>query len=263
MSVGLVRMALVQVEVAETEPPADRVVRVADLVGAQAGLAEVVLLPELWHVGAFDLVKAREFAEPIDGPLVATMSAAAAAAQVWLHAGSYAELEPSTGNRYNTSLLFDPSGTLVATYRKQYLFGWQDGEPSVMTAGDQFVVVHTPLGMTGLATCYDLRFPEMFRGLVDAGATAFLLGSGWPTRRIEHWTVLARARAIENQAWMIACNTAGTHAETPMGGRSLVVDPLGVVVAEAGEAEQVLYVQIDPGAPADWRQKFPVLTDRR
>jgi predicted amidohydrolase len=189
------------------------------------------------------------------------MRAAAAAAGLWLHAGSFAE--SSGGHRYNTSVVIDPSGDVVATYRKQHLFGWEDGEPSVMTAGDTLVVLPTPLGATGLATCYDLRFPELYRRLVESGTETFLMASGWPMPRIEHWTVLARARAIENQAWVVACNTAGTHNGVLMGGRSLVVDPRGTVVAEAGDGEEILYADVDPAAAREWRLAFPALADRR
>ena len=189
------------------------------------------------------------------------MRDAARTADIWLHAGSFAEL--ARGLRHNTSVVIDPSGDVVATYRKQHLFGWEGGESSVMTAGDVLVVFPTPLGATGLATCYDLRFPELFRRLVDSGTETVLLTSGWPVARIDHWSVLARARAIENQTWFIACNTAGTHAGVEMGGRSVVVDPSGAVIAEAGAGEEILYADVDPAAVTELRRVFPVLTDRR
>jgi predicted amidohydrolase len=132
-----------------------------------------------------------------------------------------------------------------------------------MTAGDTLVVLPTDLGATGLATCYDLRFPELFRRLVDSGAETFLLASGWPSARIEHWSVLARARAIENQAWVVACNSAGTHAGVEMGGHSVVIDPRGTVVAEAGTGEVVLEADVDVELARTWRRSFPVLADRR
>jgi predicted amidohydrolase len=256
----MTRVALIQLEVSDDESPDDRVARVAEIV---AGLVDVELavLPELWHVGAFDLDAAREHAQPLDGDVVTAMVKAASAAGIWLHAGSFAELD--RGLRYNTSVMIDPGGDVVATYRKQHLFGWDGGEPSVMTAGDALVVLPTPLGATGLATCYDLRFPELFRRLLDSGTETFLMASGWPMPRIGHWTVLAQARAIENQAWMVACNTAGTHHGVQMGGRSIVVDPRGTVVAEAGIEEEILYVDIDPDVVTQWRRSFPVLTDRR
>jgi predicted amidohydrolase len=257
-----VRVALVQVDVADDEKPAARVERVADVVRQQRDEADLVVLPELWHVGAFALELAKAYAEPMDGAFVAAMRDAARESGLWLHAGSFAELDPATGNRYNTSLVLRPDGSTAAAYRKRHLFGWEDGEPSVMSSGDDLVVVETPLGPTGLATCYDLRFPELYRGLVDAGAVSFLMASGWPAVRVEHWSVLLRARAIEDQAWVVACNTAGTHNGVPMGGRSAVIDPLGVVVAEAGEGEQVLRAVVDPDAATSWRTKFPVLADR-
>jgi predicted amidohydrolase len=253
-------VALIQLEVSDDESPADRVQRAAGLVEG-LGDVDLAVLPELWHVGAFDLEAARAHAEPLDGPIMTRMRAAARAAGIWLHAGSFAEL--AQGNRYNTSVVIDPAGDVVATYRKQHLFGWEDGEPSVMTAGDSLVVLPTPLGATGLATCYDLRFPELFRRLVDSGTETFLLASGWPMPRIEHWSVLARARAIENQAWVVACNTAGTHGGVEMGGRSVVVDPRGAVVAEAGVGEEILVADVDPAAAREWRRSFPVLADRR
>jgi predicted amidohydrolase len=256
----MTRVALIQLDVNDSETIAERIERAGALV---EGLVDVDLavLPELWHVGAFDLESARAHAEPMDGPVVTRMRAAARTAGIWLHAGSFAEL--SGGNRYNTSVVIDPSGDVVATYRKQHLFGWEDGEPSVMTAGDTLVVLPTPLGATGLATCYDLRFPELYRRLVDSGTETFLMASGWPMPRIEHWSILARARAIENQAWVVACNTAGTHNGVLMGGRSVVVDPRGTVVAEAGDDEEILYAEVDPAAVREWRQAFPALTDRR
>ncbi|MBI1378003.1 MAG: carbon-nitrogen family hydrolase [Frankiales bacterium] len=256
----MTRVALVQLDSSDTEPVADRVERAAALVEGLSGV-ELAVLPELWTVGAFDLAAAREHAEPLDGPVVTRMREAARRAGIWLHAGSYPEL--AGDRRYNTSVVVDPDGDVVATYRKQHLFGWEDGEPSVMTAGDDLVVLPTPLGATGLATCYDLRFPELFRRLVDSGAETYLMASGWPTPRIEHWSVLTRARAIENQAWVVACNSAGRHAGVAMGGRSVVVDPRGEVVAEAGEAEEVLLADVDPDLAVQWRRSFPALTDRR
>jgi len=256
----MTRVALIQLDVNDSETVAERVERAGAIVESLVDV-DLAVLPELWHVGAFDLDAAREHAEPMDGLVVTRMRAAAAKAGIWLHTGSFAEL--AGGHRYNTSVVLDPSGDIMATYRKQHLFGWEDGEPSVMTAGDTLVVLPTPLGATGLATCYDLRFPELYRRLVDSGTETFLMASGWPMPRIEHWSVLLRARAIENQAWVVACNTAGTHHGVLMGGRSAVIDPRGTVVAEAGADEEILYADVDPAAVREWRLAFPVLADRR
>lgn len=256
-----VRVALVQMDVSSDEPVHERVTRTLALVDEVARDCDLLVLPELWHVGAFDIVAAREHAQPIDGPLVTALSGIARERGIWLHGGSLAEVDG--GEHFNTSVLFAPDGALAAAYRKIHLFGFDGGETTLMSGGDELFVVETPLGPTGLATCYDLRFPELFRALVEGGATAFLISSGWPTPRIEHWDVLTQARAIEDQAWVIACNEVGEQPGVTLGGHSSVIDPRGTVVARAGSSAEVLMVDIDPGAADQWRQDFPVLQDIR
>ena len=256
-----VSVALVQLASVEDEPPQDRLERALALSSRAASSAGFVILPELWLAGAFDVHGSGRLAQPLDGPLVQQFQELAARSQTWIHMGSIAERED--GLTFNTSVLIDARGRVADTYRKRHLFGFDGGELEVMTAGEELVVANTPMGPAGLATCYDLRFPEQFRSLVDLGATAFVLASGWPAERIEHWRVLLQARAIENQAWMIACNGVGTQCGTKLGGRSAVVDPLGNVIAEAGTEEEVLFAQIDPAAAGSWRDAFPALNDRR
>jgi predicted amidohydrolase len=199
------------------------------------------------------------------------MAAAARDAGVMLHAGSIVE-RPTSGEQgpegrglWNTSLVFSPAGELVATYRKIHRFGFGAGEPRLMDAGEEIVLVDLPggEGRAGLSTCYDLRFPELYRRQLDAGATAFVIPAAWPMARVRHWTLLAHARAVEDQCVVIACNTAGTHAGTEMGGHSQVVLPTGEALAMAGSQEQVLSVDVDLSVVADYRASFPVLADRR
>ena len=199
----MARVALLQVASNATEDPAARAERVVGMLADALPDCDIAVLPELWIPGAFDLGVARTVAAPLSSPLMDSIRTLAADAGAWVHAGSYVE-RVSDGATYNTAVLIGPAGDILATYRKRHLFGFETGERTLMSSGDDLVVIDTPLGRTGLATCYDLRFPEMFRGLVDAGADAFLLCSGWPTPRIEHWRVLARARAIENLSWLIA-----------------------------------------------------------
>ncbi|MEU5095960.1 carbon-nitrogen family hydrolase [Streptomyces sp. NPDC020996] len=254
------RASLLQIAVNEGESVESRRRRVSSLVREQAG-ADLVVLPELWTTGAFAYEDFGGEAEPLQGPTYEAMAKAASDAGVWLHAGSIPERDPD-GTLYNTSLVFTPSGDLAAAYRKIHRFGFDKGEAVLMGAGREPVTVRLPQTTAGLATCYDLRFPELFRALVDAGAEMLVIPAGWPERRRAHWTLLARARAVENQAFVLACGTAGTHAGVPQAGHSIVVDPWGEVLAEAGAGEEVLTVDLDPAKVAATRQQFPALKDR-
>ncbi|MFJ6705988.1 MULTISPECIES: carbon-nitrogen family hydrolase [unclassified Streptomyces] len=254
------RASLIQIDVNENESVEARRRRVAALVREQAG-ADLVVLPELWTTGAFAYEEFATEAEPLEGPTFEAMAKAASDAGVWLHAGSIPERDPE-GPLYNTALVFSPSGEPAAAYRKIHRFGFDKGEAVLMGAGQDLVTVRLPETTLGVATCYDLRFPELFRALVDAGAETMVVSAGWPERRRAHWTLLAKARAVENQAFVLACGTAGTHAGVPQAGHSIVVDPWGEVLAEAGAGEQVLTVDLDPARVAATREQFPALKDR-
>lgn len=282
------RIALVQVAYDDDEVLDARVERVSDLVRSLAsadvggmpsgrrtqeadGAPDLVVLPELWAPTGFDYRRWEDAAEPLDGPWVQAMSALAAETGVTLHAGSFVERLPEPGadgrTLANTSLLVTADGKRTA-YRKIHRFGFGSGEPKLLEAGTEVVTAEVPSGdgepvTVGLSTCYDLRFPELYRRQVDAGAQVFVLPAAWPAARVGHWTLLGRARAVEDQAFVVQCNTAGTHARTEMGGHSQVVAPTGEVLAEAGSDEDVLVVDIEPGLVAVTRAGFPVLGDRR
>ncbi|MDJ0380722.1 carbon-nitrogen family hydrolase [Streptomyces sp. G-G2] len=254
------RASLIQIAVNDGESVVSRRSRVAGLVREQSG-SDLVVLPELWGVGAFSYEQFETEAEPLDGPTYEAMSKAARDAGVWLHAGSVVE-RSGDGSLYNTALVLSPEGELAATYRKIHRFGFDQGEAVLMAAGDSLTTVALPQTVLGLATCYDLRFPELFRGLVDAGARTMVVAAGWPARRRAHWTLLNRARAVEDQSYVLACSTAGTHAGVEQAGHSLVVDPWGEVIAEAGPGEEVLTVDLDPAKVEETREQFPALKDR-
>lgn len=273
------RVAVLQIGYGDDEPMSERITRVTDLVRAQAG-HDLVVLPELWAPGGFSYREWDARAQPVDGPIGAAMSAAARDAGVMLHAGSIVE-RPASGEvgsdghgLWNTSLVYAVDGRLVAAYRKIHRFGFGSGEPKLMDAGEEIVLVDLPGEVSlskdahaahraGLSTCYDLRFPELYRRQLDAGATVFVIPAAWPAARVRHWTLLAHARAIENQCVVIACNTAGTHAGTAMGGHSQVISATGEALAMAGSGEEVLSVEVDLDAVTTWREQFPVLRDRR
>ncbi|MEI2827678.1 MAG: nitrilase-related carbon-nitrogen hydrolase [Dermatophilaceae bacterium] len=265
------RVALIQLGYPDDESVADRVARAAAMVVAARG-HDLVVLPELWAPTGFDYHTWVERAEPVDGQVASAMAAAAAEAGVVLHAGSIIERLPHAGvegkQLANTSLIFGRDGELVTAYRKIHRFGFAEGEPALLEAGDEVVVTALPLAedalvMAGISTCYDLRFPELYRQQVDSGATLFVVPAAWPLARVAHWSLLSRARAVENQCFVLACNTAGTHAGVRMGGHSVVVGPTGTVLAEAGTDETVLSVELDIGEVRAARAAFPVLADRR
>ncbi|MFI9050465.1 carbon-nitrogen family hydrolase [Streptomyces sp. NPDC053427] len=254
------RASLLQIGVDPAESVNSRRTRVASLVREHSD-SDLVVLPELWPVGAFAAELFATEAEPLPGPTHDAMAEAARDAGVWLHAGSVIE-RAADDTLYNTSLVFSPDGRLAATYRKIHRFGFDQGEAILLGAGDRPVTVGLPGTTAGLATCYDLRFPELFRQLLARGAELLIVPAGWPARRRAHWSLLARARAVENQCYVLACGTAGTHAGVEQAGHSVVVDPWGEVLAEAGPEEEALTVDLDPAKVAKTRADFPVLRDR-
>ena len=256
------RVSLIQLAVTGEESPADRRRRAVELVRAERDLgADLVVLPELWEVGGFAYDKWRGAAQTISSLPVLTAMADVRGEDMWLHTGSHVESAPD-GTMYNTSVLLGP-GNVDTRYRKIHRFGFDEGEAKLMGAGEEVVTVPTPFGTFGLATCYDLRFPELFRLLTDAGMEHLVVSSAWPERRVEHWRILNRARAIESQVFVFAVNCTGTHAGVAMGGRSVIVDPWGAVVAEAGTGEEVLRADIEPSLVAETRKILPVLRDQR
>lgn len=262
------RAALIQFDVdLGRAPEKSRALAAARVHEAADAGAELVMLPELWLHGAFDPEPWQDGAEPADGETARLMRQTAMDCGVVLHAGSIAERAPD-GRIYNDSLVFDARGELLSSYRKIHRFGFDKGEAAVMSPGERLVTFGlpgpdgVPVSTAGLATCYDVRFPEMYRGLLDAGVQTLLQVAAWPARRVEHWRTLLRARAIEDQIFVLACSAVGTQAGIDMAGHSLVIDPWGDILAEGGEGEQIVHVEFDPGLVSTIREGFPVLKDR-
>ncbi|GAA3293627.1 nitrilase-related carbon-nitrogen hydrolase [Streptomyces cinereospinus] len=255
------RAVLLQADVDHRQPVERRVAAVCDQVVAHRG-ADLVVLPELWATGYFAFDDYERTAQPLDGPTARTLSEAARSAGVLLHAGSVVERAPD-GRLYNTSLLFGSAGELLHTYRKVHLFGHQSRETALLSHGDTLLAQDTAVGRLGLAACYDLRFPELFRVLAEDGAEVFVVAAAWPAARIAHWRLLLQARALENQAWVLACNAAGRQGATELGGHSMAVDPRGQVVAEAEAGAAVLEACFDRAEVARARADFPAFSDRR
>jgi omega-amidase len=162
---------------------------------------------------------------------------------------------------YNTAYVID-NGELRGSYRKLHLFSPM-GEDQYLAAGDRTVVLETSLGRIGLAICYDLRFPELFRRLALAGAELICLPAEWPHPRQEHWRTLVRARAIENQVFVVAANCCGRQGRLEFFGGSLIVAPRGEVLVEADDAPGEALADIRPAEVAEYRAQIPALQHRR
>lgn len=252
------KVASIQMRIGD-ETKSERISRAEALLDEVKGV-DLAILPEIWNVGyfAFDLYRAE--AEPLDGETAMRMSAKAKEHGFYLHMGSMVERD---GERlYNTSLLFDPSGNRVARYRKIHLYGFGSQEAQILTRGDEVVVVSTPFGKMGLCTCYDLRFPELFRAMLNRGVELFLVTSGWPYPRLEHWLMFNRIRAIENSAFLVSSNGVGVNRGVQFCGHSMVVDPWGVIVTSGGDEECILRAEIDLKEVSAVRNRFPAVRDR-
>jgi predicted amidohydrolase len=253
------KIASLQLEIIDNETKQDRIQRVDTMLDEVSG-SDLILLPEIWATGYFAFDKYVEEAEEINGPYVQHYSAKAKELNTYLFAGSFVERE---GDQfYNTSILFNRQGELIGTYRKMHLFRYGSKEGEILTRGEEPVVVDTEFGKVGLTTCYDLRFPELYRAQVDLGAELLLVTSAWPHARLEHWNLFNRTRALENQCFLISCNCVGTTQGVRLGGNSQVVDPWGEVKANAYEKETALLAEIDLTTLGKIREEFPQLKHR-
>ena len=250
------RLAAVQLEITLGQPEAN-ISRARGLVGeAKRQGAGIVLLPELWTTG-YDLERAAELAIHLKSDH--EIAKLAREFGVYL-CGSV--LEKSGGKFFNAFTIYSPSGELLAVYRKLHLFA-PLREPEFLSPGDEPVAIELPWGKSGLAICYDLRFPELFRSHAVDGARLILVCAEWPHPRLEHWRTLLRARAIENQAYVVACNAVGRVNETVFFGHSMIINPWGEVLVEGGEMEAIISADLDLAQVDQIREQFPVLTDCR
>jgi predicted amidohydrolase len=263
------RVALVQLEARDdVDANIERAAAMAD--EAAAG-ADLVVLPEYVQYRGTD-TGFRDSARSIPGPTTAPFEALARTHGTWILAGSHAESSVDPERPSNTAVLIDRGGRIAATYRKLHLFdvsvddGPADTESARVTPGDRAVVADVDGAWLGLSICYDLRFPELYRALALAGADVLAVPAVFTERTgRDHWEVLLRARAIENGAWVIAaagCGQGGAGA-IPAWGHSMVVDPWGRIVAEAGGDERIVRADLDLDAVAAARRQIPALANRR
>jgi predicted amidohydrolase len=232
--------------------------------------AQIVALPEVFNWRG-DKDEEKRNAEAISGPTASLMAELAREHGLYLLAGSFLEDIPGSTKAYNTSMLFDPQGSVVACYRKIHLFdvhlerGVSSMESETRQSGQEVVVAETSICPMGLSVCYDLRFPELYRALVDKGAQIIFVPSAFTALTGEaHWEPLLRARAIENQVYIIAPNQLGHNPKSfATYGNSMIVDPWGRVLARSPDCPGVIFAEIDLGYLAKVRRELPSLSHRK
>lgn len=238
----------------------DNLVTAERMIGeAAAGGAQLILLPELWSTG-YDLPNAPAYAAELGGGMFAQVAGCARAYDIAIY-GSL--LERRGSQIMNSAAFYTAAGALGAVYRKIHLFRLFD-EHRWLGEGAAPIALATPWASAGLAICYDLRFPELFRRYAVADKAALMLiCAEWPRARIAHWRALLIARAIENQCFVIASNSCGDTGGTRFGGHSMIIDPWGGIALEAGGDEDLLTAEIDLAQVTAARAAIPVFEDRR
>ena len=237
---------------------------------AAAQGARVVALPEVF-IWRGNKKEERSAAEPVPGPSSEFLARLARELGIYLLAGSILEEVPGSGKSYNTSLLFDPSGKLLASYRKIHLFdvdlanGVSLRESDTRAHGADVVIARTEIATMGLSICYDLRFPELYRGLASQGAHVIFVPSAFTAFTGQaHWETLLRARAIENQAYVIAPDQFGKAPKSfETHGHSMIIDPWGEILAQLADGSGLVTAEIDLDHLAKVRAELPALTHRR
>lgn len=265
------KIALAQLDITHTDVKTNvSRAEVAIEKAATAG-ADLVALPEIFNVGYFAFDAYRRSAESLDGPTLTRIADAAADHGVGVLAGSIVEDlaatkdtdTPAEEGLANTSVLFDRDGSRLALYRKHHLFGYQSAESQLLVPGENLGVANFEGFTVGMTTCYDLRFPELYRNLAEAGTSLVLVPSAWPYPRVEHWQILSRARAIENQFYVATINGSGSFDDATLLGRSTVHDPWGTVLASTDDDPALVFAEIDPERVEAVREEFPAWRDRR
>ncbi len=251
-------VAIIQMNIA-WEDPAHNLAQ-AEILVAQAAShgARLVCLPELFATGV--TLNTETFASAYDGPIPKALSKMARDHGVYL-LGAYIR-EAHGGLPFNCAILFAPDGKPVAEYRKNHVFSYAD-EHTAYANGSGLALAPVDAIPASFFICYDLRFPDIFRIAVHRGAQLLIVQANWPRPRQAIWQTLLRARAIENQSYVIGVNRVGSDPKHSYFGGSLVIDPEGAILAKAGDQPAVLIAELDPDLPTRVRARFPALQDRR
>ncbi|NJK78441.1 MAG: carbon-nitrogen family hydrolase [Chloroflexaceae bacterium] len=254
----MLHLALAQLDIYLGEPAINLDTARTLVATAAARGANLIVLPELWSTG-YDLGRAAALADVPGEGMYADLAALAREQGIAI-IGSTLAHHPDRPTNHATC--YDATGQLLASYDKIHLFGLMH-EDAYLQAGTRQGLFDAPWGRSALAICYDLRFPELFRSYAVQGAAIIFVPAEWPTPRIEHWRTLVRARAIENQCFMVAVNRVGRDHTNQFGGHSLVVDPWGTVLVEGDDTAALLFAQLDLATVEEVRSQMTTLRDRR
>lgn len=254
------RVACCQFDIAWEDKAANygRVDVLVRAAGLEAGT--LLLLPEMFATG-FSM-NADRIVEAVDGPTATFVGSLARQHGIYVLAGVVLRPEHGSPRPRNEALLFGPDGRLACRYAKIHRFTFA-GEDGHYGAGERPVACDVAGWRVQPAVCYDLRFPELFRGRETRGAELICVIANWPAARESHWLALLRARAIENQAYVAAVNRCGRDPNVAYSGRSQIIDPRGEVLADGDGEERVIRAEVDLDALQDYRRKFPALSDIR
>ena len=257
----MIKVACIQLWHNDDDSKQDRIAHAEQLIDSAAD-SDLILLPEIWNIGWWSFDIYRESSETLHGETISRIAEKAKAVNAYILAGSIVERRGDS--LYNTAVLLDPKGQIVAAYRKMHLYGWMGArEAELMKRGEEIVTVKTELGVLGLAICYDLRFPELFRKMaVNHGVEIFLFVTAWPIVRLDNFRELCHARANENLCFLICCDSAGINRGKQYVGHSAIIDPWGVSIASAGIYESVITAKIDTAEIYRIRELLPALNDR-
>ncbi len=255
------RLALLQMHIDAGNPEANfaKLAGMLEEAVSQTDKPDVIMFPEMWNTG-YALTDIQSIADRNGERTKAFLSEFSKKHQVHIIGGSIAELKED--KVLNTVYVFDRDGNVAADYSKIHLFRLME-EEKYLAAGDKLGKLEIEGAGAGMMICYDIRFPELARKLALEGAKLLFVPAEWPHPRLHHWRTLLTARAIENQMFVIACNRMGSSGDTHFFGHSLVLDPWGETIAEAGEEETILYADIDLALVDAVRSKIPVFEDRR
>lgn len=255
-------IAIVQMDVMIGEPTANY--KRAEQLLEQAVTAakikpDIIVLPEMWNTG-YALERIQDLADVVGSRTKQFFATFCRKHEVAIVGGSVAQ---KVGGRiFNTIFVFNSRGELIADYSKIHLFRLMDEEKH-LSSGEQLGRFQLDSVEAGMIICYDLRFPELTRSLAVGGAKLLFVPAQWPNPRLKHWRTLLQARAIENQMFVVACNRVGVSGESSFFGHSMVIDPWGEIVSEAGEDEVILRVTIDLTTVDRVRRGIPVFEDRK